>query len=76
MLTVSANIGGVVAEIGNIYIGESKLTLTTDYTVDKDKITIKKETLVNLDEGNHIIVIETDVNTLTVKLEVIDTEEE
>lgn len=76
MLTVSANIGGVVAEIGSIYIGESKLTLTTDYTVDEDEITIKKETLVNLDEGNHIIVIETDVNTLTVKLEVIDTEEE
>lgn len=77
MLTVTANVSGIVAEIGDIYIGAKKLTLDTDYTINDNEITlVKTEELSNLTEGKHIIKIETDVNDLFVELTVVDTEEE
>ena len=74
VLTVAVNIGTVT--IGDIYIGESKLTETTDYTESEGEITIKKETLDDLEEGDHVITIETDQGDVTATITVIDTTEE
>ena len=71
VLTVAVNIGTVT--IGDIYIGESKLTKTTNYTESEGKITIKKETLVNLAEGDHVVTIKTDQGDVTAVITVEDT---
>jgi len=71
VLTVAVNIGTVT--IGDIYIGESKLTKTTNYTESEGKITIKKETLVNLGKGDHVIKVETDQGDVTATITVVDT---
>jgi hypothetical protein len=74
VLTVAASSGTVT--VGDIYIGESKLTETTDYTESEGEITIKKETLDDLEEGDHVITIETDQGDVTATITVIDTTEE
>ena len=74
VLTVAASNGTVT--VGDIYIGESKLTETTDYTESEGEITIKKETLDDLEEGDHVITIETDQGDVTATITVIDTTEE
>lgn len=74
VLTVTAD-GGTVT-IGDIYIGEDKLTKTTDYTESDGEITIKTATLDELDEGDHVVTIETDQGVVTATIKVIDTSEE
>ena len=74
VLTVTAD-GGTVT-IGDIYIGDSKLTVSTDYTESDGEITIKKETLDDLDEGDHVVIIKTDQGDVTATIKVIDTSEE
>ena len=74
VLTVAASNGTVT--IGDIYIGESKLTETTDYTESEGEITIKKETLDDLGVGDHVVTIETDQGDVTATITVIDTTEE
>ena len=71
VLTVAVNIGTVT--VGDIYIGESKLTETTDYTESDGEITIKKETLDDLEKGDHVITIETDQGDVTAVITVEDT---
>ena len=70
VLTVAVNIGTVT--IGDIYIGEDKLT-EADYTESDGEITIKKETLDDLEKGDHIIKVETDQGDVTVVITVEDT---
>ena len=74
VLTVTAD-GGTVT-IGDIYIGESKLTKTTDYTESDGEITIKKETLDDLEKGDHVVTIKTDQGDVTATITVVDTTEE
>ena len=74
VLTVAASNGTVT--IGDIYIGENKLTETADYTESEGEITIKKETLDDLEEGDYVITIETDQGDVTATITVIDTTEE
>ena len=71
VLTVAANLGSVT--IGDIYIGESKLTETTNYTENEGDITIKKETLDDLEKGDHVIKVETDQGVVTAVVTVTDT---
>lgn len=59
MLTASANLSGVAITVKEVYVGETKLTKTTHYTVSGGKVTIKKEKLADLLEGNHVVTIET-----------------
>ena len=70
VLTVAVNIGTVT--VGDIYIGEDKLT-EADYTESDGEITIKKETLDDLEKGDHIIKVETDQGDVTVVITVEDT---
>jgi len=70
VLTVAVNIGTVT--VGDIYIGDTKLT-KTDYTESDGEITIKKETLGDLEKGDHVITIETDQGDVTVVITVEDT---
>ena len=74
VLTVAVSDGTVT--IGDIYIGTSKLAETTDYTESDGEITIKKETLDNLDVGDHVVTIETDQGDVTATIAVVDTTEE
>ncbi len=74
VLTVAAD-GGTVT-ITDIYIGEDKLTKTTDYTESDGEITIKKETLDDLAEGEHIVTIKTDQGDVTAIITVVNTTEE
>lgn len=74
VLTVTAD-GGTVT-IGDIYIGTGKLTETTDYTESDGEITIKKETLDDLEEGDYVVTIKTDQGDVTATITVIDTTEE
>jgi hypothetical protein len=74
VLTVAAD-GGTVT-ISEVYIGEDKLTKTTDYTESEGEITIKKETLDDLEKGDHVITIETDQGDVTATITVIDTTDE
>ena len=74
VLTVAVNIGTVT--VGDIYIGESKLTETTDYTESDGEITIKKETLGDLAEGDYVVTIKTDQGDVTATIAVVDTAEE
>ena len=71
VLTVAVNIGEVTIE--DVYIGDSKLTKGTDYTESAGEITIKKETLGDLEKGDHVITIETDQGDVTAVLTVEDT---
>ena len=71
MLTVTAD-GGTVT-IGDIYIGESKLTKTTDYTVDGGKVTLLKTYLDDLTEDDYTITIETNQGDVTAVITVTDT---
>ena len=73
VLTVAVSNGTVT--IGDIYIGESKLT-EADYTESDGEITIKKETLGDLEKGDHVITIETDQGDVTATITVIDTTDE
>ena len=73
VLTVAASNGTVT--IGDIYIGESKLT-EADYTESDGEITIKKETLGDLEEGDYVVTIKTDQGDATATITVIDTTEE
>jgi len=73
VLTVTAD-GGTVT-IGDIYIGESKLT-EADYTESDGEITIKKETLDDLEKGDHVVTIKTDQGDVTATITVVDTTEE
>lgn len=73
VLTVAVNIGTVT--IGDIYIGDSKLTASTDYTESDGKITIKKEKLDDLGKGDHVIKVETDQGDVTAVITVEDTTE-
>lgn len=70
VLTVAVNIGTVT--IGDIYIGESELT-EADYTESDGEITIKKETLDDLEKGDHAIKVETDQGVVTAVITVEDT---
>ena len=74
VLTVAASNGTVT--IGDIYIGEDKLTKTTDYTESDGKITIKTATLAALEEGVHVVTIETDQGDATATITVVDTTDE
>lgn len=75
VLTVATDGGSVT--IGNIYIGESKLTETTDYTESDGEITIKTATLAALEEeGDYVVTIETDQGDVTAIITVVDTTEE
>jgi hypothetical protein len=74
VLTVAASNGTVT--IGDIYIGTSKLTESTDYTESDGEITIKKEKLADLDVGDHVVTIETDQGDVTATITVVDTTEE
>jgi hypothetical protein len=73
VLTVAVNIGTVT--IGDIYIGESKLT-EADYTESDGEITIKKETLDDLEEGDYVITIETSQGNVNAVITVVDTTDE
>lgn len=77
VLTVAVNIGTVT--IGDIYIGEDKLT-KTDYTESEGKITIKKEKLKekldDLEEGDYVVTIETDQGDVNAVIKVVDTTDE
>ena len=73
VLTVAVNIGTVT--IGDIYIGTSKLTETTDYTESDGEITIKKETLDDLEEGKYVVTIKTNQGDATATIIVEDTTE-
>ena len=73
VLTVAVSDGTVT--IGDIYIGESKLTKTTDYTESKGTITIKKEKLDDLEVGDYVVTIETDQGDVTATIAVVDTTE-
>lgn len=76
MLTVSANMSGVVIDIEEVYIGETKLTETSDYTISENKITVKKEAMSSLPEEDYVITIELDgLADLTVDLKVVDSSE-
>jgi hypothetical protein len=74
VLTVAAD-GGTVT-ISEVYIGEDKLTKDINYTVSGGEITIKKETLDDLEKGDHVITIETDQGDVTATITVIDTTDE
>ena len=74
VLTVAVSDGTVT--IRDIYIGESKLTKTTDYTESKGKITIKKEKLDDLEVGDYVVTIETDQGDVTATIAVVDTTDE
>ncbi len=74
VLTVAVNIGTVT--VSDIYIGDSKLTVSTDYTESDGEITIKKETLEDLAEGEHIVTIKTDQGDVTAIITVVDTTDE
>jgi hypothetical protein len=71
VLAVAVNTGTVT--IGDIYIGTSKLTKTNDYTESDGEITIKKETLDDLEKGDHVIKVETDQGDVTAVITVTDT---
>ena len=74
VLTVAVNIGTVT--VSDIYIGDSKLTVSTDYTESDGEITIKNETLDDLAEGEHIVTIKTDQGDVTAIITVVNTSEE
>ena len=74
VLTVTAD-GGTVT-VGDIYIGDTKLTKTTHYTVDGGKVTLLKTYLDDLTEGDYTITIETDQGDVTATIAVVDTIEE
>jgi len=74
VLTVAVSNGTVT--IGDIYIGESKLTKTTHYTESDGEITIKKETFDDLEEGDHVITIETSQGNVNAVITVVDTTDE
>lgn len=64
------------ADVTGVAIDETDLTDTTDYTYSSGTLTIKKETLDDLDAGSHTITITTDNDiqaTGTVTLTVEDT---
>jgi hypothetical protein len=71
VLTVAVNIGTVT--IGDIYIGTSKLTKGTDYTVAGGAVTLKATYLDDLTEDDYTITIETNQGDVTAVLTVIDT---
>lgn len=71
VLTVAASNGTVT--IGDIYIGDTKLTKTTHYTENDGEITIKKEKLDDLEAGDHVIKVETDQGVVTAVITVTDT---
>jgi pyoverdine/dityrosine biosynthesis protein Dit1 len=71
VLTVAASNGTVT--ISDIYIGESKLTKTTDYTENEGVITIKKEKIDDLEAGVHTVIVETDQGDVTAVVTVEDT---
>ena len=76
MLTVSANLSGVVIDIEEVYIGETKLTETSDYTINENKITVKKEAMTSLTVEDYVITIELDgLADLVVALKVVDSSE-
>lgn len=72
VLTVGANIGDIT--IDKVYIGETKLTVTTHYTVDENSLTIKKTRLDDLSEGEHVIKILTDKGEILIPLTVYESE--
>jgi hypothetical protein len=49
------------------------LTKTNDYTESDGEITIKKETLDDLEKGDHVIKVETDQGDVTAVITVTDT---
>ena len=71
VLTVAASNGTVT--IGDIYIGESKLTENTHYTVSGGKVTLKKGYLAGLTEDDYTITIKTDQGDVAAVVTVIDT---
>jgi hypothetical protein len=71
VLTVAVNIGTVT--IGDIYIGTSKLTKTTNYTVDGGKVTLKTAYLATLIEDDYTITIETNKGNVNAVITVVDT---
>lgn len=71
VLTVVAD--GDTVTIGDIYVGETKLTKTTHYTVSNGKVTLKATYLDDLEEDDYTVTIETDQGDLTVALTVTDT---
>lgn len=70
VLAVAVSNGTVT--IGDIYIGESKLT-EADYTESDGEITIKKETLDDLEKGDHVITIKTSQGNVNAVIIVVDT---
>lgn len=71
VLTVAVNIGTVT--IGDIYIGNTKLTKTTHYTVAGGAVTLKATYLDDLEEGDYTITIETNQGVVTAVITVTDT---
>ena len=76
MLTATPNISTITdASITSVSIGETELTVVTDYTLDGLEITLLKTTLDNLTEGEHIVTIETNYGNYTATITVVDTTE-
>lgn len=73
VLTVTADGGSVT--IGDVYNGETKLTITTHYTVSGGKVTLKKEYLDDLTEDDYTITIKTDQGDVAAVVTVTDTTE-
>jgi hypothetical protein len=71
VLTVAASNGTVT--VGDIYNGGTKLTKNTNYTVSGGKVTLKKEYLDDLTEGDYTITIKTDQGDVAAVVTVTDT---
>ena len=71
VLTVAASNGTVT--VGDIYIGDTKLTKTTHYTVAGGAVTLKATYLDDLEEDDYTITIETDQGDITAVVTVTDT---
>lgn len=71
MLTVESN--GAETTISSVSIGETELTEDTDYTLDGLAVTLLKESLDDLAEGEHVVTIATNYYEVTATITVEDT---
>ena len=59
--------------INDVYNGDTELTENTNYTVSGGKVTLKKEYLADLTEGDYTITIKTDQGDVAAVVTVTDT---
>lgn len=73
VLTVATNSANL--EIEGVLLGETELTATTDYTLTGKTITLLKEYLDGLTEGDKVFTIATNMFNVTATIEIVDTTE-